>query len=125
MVGNFEGLMTLGELIDRLENVSDKDKGVITSGGTYAAGFSSYRGYYEELAIVPSIDNWQNVTEFLQHAKDAVGKTFTGWKGGEYLMDRDNPLWLAAPGHCPGIGLKKIIETDYNVILVGKKTSDA
>ena len=84
-LGIFYDLMSLGKLIDFLEKVDDKDKTVITSGGTYVSGFSSYRGYYDELAITPTggygdEGSILTVAEFLKEAMDAAGGTFEGWK---------------------------------------------
>jgi len=44
----------------------------------------SYRGYYDEIAFAPK----ENVTfgEMLEHAKSALGATFTGYKGGEHTI---------------------------------------
>lgn len=127
---NFEELLTLGELIDGLQKVVDADeskKMVITTGGTYVSGFSSYRGNYQELAIVPSggySSESLTVAEFLAKAKEVDGARLTGWKGGEYLMTRENGLWLAHVGDCPGIGVEKMQDTKYRVVLHGKITSD-
>lgn len=127
---NFEELLTLGELIDGLQKVVDADKSdnmVITTGGTYVSGFSSYRGYYEELAIVPSGDYGSlslTVAGFLAEAKKVDGSRLGGWKGGQYLMTRENGLWLAHTGECPGIGVERMEETKYYVVLHGKTTSD-
>ena len=127
---NFEKLLTLGELTDELQKVVDADgadKMVITTGGTYVAGFSSYRGYYEELAIIPSgaySSNHLTAGELLEKAKKVDGTRLTGWKGGKYLMTRENALWLSHTGECTGIGVEKIEETKYYVVLHGKVTSD-
>ena len=127
---NFEELLTLGELIDGLQKIVDadeSDKMVITTGGTYVSGFSSYRGNYQELAIVPSggySSESLTVAQFLTKAKEADGARFDGWKGGEYLMTRENGLWLAHVGECPGIGIEKMQDTKYHFVLHGKITSD-
>lgn len=57
---------------------------------------SSYRGYYEDLAFAPE----ENVTfgEMLAYAKYALGKTFEGYKGGQYLMDEYTNCWIAEYG---------------------------
>lgn len=122
---NLFELMTLGELISALEKVADKSKLVKTLGGTYVGGLCSYRGYYEDLAIMPRLDTGLTAGELLERARNAVGQQFSGWKGGEYTMDRDTPLWLADSGCSLGIGVKRIKERKYSVLLYGKRTSDA
>lgn len=56
----------------------------------------SYRGFYEDVAFPPK----ENVTvgEMLRSAKSAVGKTFEGYKGGEFTMSKSSYCWLAKRG---------------------------
>ena len=79
---------TLGELIKFLE---ERDPDLVVP-----LGFGkphSYRGYYEDVAFVPVSKT--TVGEMLQHAKSAMGKTFTGYKGGEFHMDENTSVWIA------------------------------
>lgn len=85
--------MYLYELINRLES-EDLQKVV-------PMGFHnphSYRGYYDELAFEPK--EKVTVEEMLKCARRAIGKTFQGWKGGEYKMGKHTNVWLAEEGHC-------------------------
>lgn len=80
--------LNLGTLIDILSQYPPSQR--------VALGFAqahSYRGYYDELAFVPEENT--TVGEMLKEAKDALGKTFFGYKGGDYKMDKDTPVWLA------------------------------
>ena len=81
--------MTLGELIDYLENHNPELKLAMGLGDAH-----SYRGYYEQLAfeLEPSV----TVEKMLKTAKSCLGKTFTGYKGGEFTMDHDTDTWIAA-----------------------------
>lgn len=84
--------MVLKELIEFLES-QPADKVV-------PIGFSrphSYRGYYECLAFQPK----ENVTcgEMLEDAKSALGKTFEGYKGGEYVMGEYTDVYIAEHGN--------------------------
>lgn len=58
----------------------------------------SYRGDYSQLAFEPQ----QNVTvaEMLASAKEADGKKYSGYKGGNYLMDGNVTVYLALYGDC-------------------------
>jgi hypothetical protein len=90
--------MYLTELIKFLEKCDPAL--VVPVGFTHA---HSYRGYYEDLAFEPA----KNVTvgAMLACAKDALGKTFAGYKGGEFEMDEYTDIWLAYYGECgEGIG---------------------
>lgn len=81
---------SLGDLIDRLEREPDHEVPV---------GFDnphSYRGYYEQLAFEPRANT--TVGAMLTAARSADGATFTGWKGGKYVMDRDTECWISYRG---------------------------
>ena len=87
--------MTLGELINELKKM-DVNK-------TVPVGFGSphsYRGYYEDLAFEPA----ENVTigSMLTHAESALGKTFQGYKGGDYVMEDYTTVWIANYGESGG-----------------------
>lgn len=71
--------ITLGALIKLLESV-EKDKFVAHS----LENLHSFRGEPAQLAI--SSGNGTIVANMLEEAKAAVGKTFEGYKGGEYVM---------------------------------------
>lgn len=53
----------------------------------------SYRGYYEQLAFDPETNT--NVGNMLDHAESALGKTFEGYKGGDYTMHGGTDCWIA------------------------------
>lgn len=83
--------MTLDELIVALAK-ADRDLVV-------AHGFGSphsYRGDYSEVAFEPA----ENVTvgSMLDYARSADGKTFTGYKGGEFTMGGWTDCYLAEYG---------------------------
>lgn len=83
--------MYLHELIEELEK-HDPNKRVRN-------GFQnphSYRGYYDELAFEPCFET--TVGAMLKAAKQAVGETYQGWKGGDYTMDKWTPVHLAVMG---------------------------
>ena len=95
--------LTLGELIQRLKRESDRSRVV-------PVGFSrphSYRGYYDELAFV--LCEQVSVQEMLNAARSAVGKTFFGWKGGEYKMNEWTPVWLVKEQGCTGESLGAVL----------------
>lgn len=90
--------MTLNELITFLEK---QDQAlVLPTGFTHP---HSYRGYYDELAFEPAAD--VTVASMLAAAKSALGSTYHGWKGGEYVMHGWTDCWLAEEGRAgEGIG---------------------
>lgn len=101
--------MTLGQLIEQLEKMNP-ESGVICSTDTSMVftTFDSYRGYYEDLALGYVAKDYyeekkdgeiHTVKDFLEEAKSCLNKKFYGWKGGEFVMDADTPLWVANSGH--------------------------
>jgi len=83
--------LTLGRLIDALTEADPKK--------VLKKGFKkphSWRGIYEELAFEPA----ENVTvgEMLASAQEAVGKSFQGWKGGEFTMTRETEVHVSFEG---------------------------
>ena len=95
--------LTLGELIDALADVDDQVPVVVDRGGGVGR-LVSYRGYYADLAFVPIADEASTAT-VRTAIVGAVGATFEGYKGGDFLMDRDAPLWIAADGDVTGIAV--------------------
>lgn len=57
----------------------------------------SYRGYYSDLAFDWS-DDPKTVGSFLAVCKAALGQTYTGYKGGDFTMGADTPLWASPYG---------------------------
>jgi hypothetical protein len=55
----------------------------------------SYRGYYEDLAIEPGEST---ASELHAALSDVIDTKLEGYKGGEYLMTVDTPLWEACYG---------------------------
>lgn len=83
--------LVLGDVIERLESEPVEKRLKLGFGEPH-----SYRGYYEQLAFEPA----RNVTvgAMLAAARSALGKTFQGWKGGDYVMNEDSSVWLAHLG---------------------------
>lgn len=87
-------MMKLGEVIQRL---SKENGDLILPYGIEHP--HSYRGYYERLALEldrePStVDDW------LALLRSCIGRTFQGWKGGEYTMGEDSLVHIANEGDC-------------------------
>ena len=85
--------------------------------------FDSYRGYYDDLALgyiakdyyeENKDDEIHTVKDFLEEAKRCLGKTFYGWKGGEFIMDKNTPLWVANSGHTSNFVIDRIEESCGN-----------
>jgi len=123
--------LTLGELILKLEAIDPqwenhekemRDK-VVAFEFEYLkpTGLSSWRGSYRELAIEFDGGKEYSVKEFIKELKGAVGKTYQGYKGGDFLMGKATPLWVANDGNSGETAVVDIRDDTYNVYLVTKQ----
>lgn len=72
-------------------------------------GFSnphSYRGDYGQLAFEPTAN--VTVQSMLTAAREAIGYTYEGYKGGEFTMDKDVDVYIATWG-CTGEAIGVIL----------------
>ena len=80
----------------------------------------SYRGYYEDLALGYT-DEYQKedttVEALLKILEEAVGKTYTGYKGGDFYMDENTALWVANHSESGGTAIVDVIDCSYYIIL--------
>lgn len=118
--------LLLGEMILKLESVGDKNKPLfIDLRDLRPLGLDSWRGSYCELAIQTESKGSFNsdevekeypeygmtiykkisigkenptVQEWIDVLKQALGKTFEGYKGGNFKMGKGTPVWLAEYG---------------------------
>lgn len=113
--------MTLGRLITALKQF-DPDDGLVLDFLDFVPGsLSSYRGYYDQLAVEPVNSGNTTVGQFLSECEAAVGKTFTGWKGGDYTMDEDTRVWVSEHGRAHStavvgvrqVGVRVVLDTAY------------
>jgi hypothetical protein len=130
--------MTLGVLIDKLEAVplvygSDNEPKTVRYDFEFCipTTLDSWRGSYDELALgwdyqgyAPGDAPDHNGTEeltldgLLNELKSAIGKGFCGWKGGDYVMSRDTPIWVANPGNSGNTTITEVVDNGYEVILM-------
>jgi len=94
-------IKTLGEVILLL---GTQPKGNIVKLDFVAqnpSNLDSYRGYYEDLAIGYDAEvEPMRVNQLLKMFKEAEGKTYIGYKGGDYTMHRKTLVWVAPYGSC-------------------------
>ena len=91
MTDDRSSCLTLGELI---QGLLDLPPDRILTPGLGVAG--SYRGYYVDLSFHPAPP--MRADACLVVARGALGKPFTGYKGGEYFMGYDALCWHAEYG---------------------------
>jgi hypothetical protein len=94
--------LTLGALIKELEQLAPETPVILSDAeGSYPGRAISYRGYYSDLCFVPTSDH-TTVGTLLATARTALGDTFEGYKGGDYVMEANTPLWIDEYGCANG-----------------------
>jgi hypothetical protein len=94
-------------------------------GRLFPTDFDSYRGYYEQLALGVSNGAHQHTAGTLfKAAKQCMGKIFTGYKGGDFLMTATTPIWVDNVGDCTGTFLYGVYESSGTVFLLTAKDMD-
>ncbi len=121
------GGLNLGALIDAFEEQAkwggEGTHVTFDFGGLAPEGLCSYRGYYEDLAMMFTSeqafgeDN-HTVGAMFKTLKDAVGEYFTGWKGGEYKASRESTVWVAQNGETGSTVITGIRRGDDDYIVV-------
>jgi hypothetical protein len=113
-----EEQITLGEFIKQLK-LRPQDQGICFDfGGLEPNDIGSYRGFYDELSIgFAESGRFRNVGELLAELEDAVGKVFEGYKGGDFRMGRETPLWVANYGMTGSTMIVGLRECDYTTVI--------
>lgn len=126
--------LTLGQIIEKLESCGLKhgdkkeDKQVDYDFGTaIPTKLDSWRGSYNELALGYKLSGYDNIDDhfaqttaenLLSELKGAIGKTYTGWKGGDFEMDENTPVWVANNGDSGNTGIIDIVDDGWRIIIM-------
>lgn len=112
--------LTLGEIILKLEAIKDKEKDILFDFCQLRPiSLRSWRGDYSELAFGFDEEHpYPKVKDVLQWCKDAVGKTFQGYKGGDFTMGKSTPVWVANYGNSGDTGVLDIFDDAYSVYII-------
>ena len=145
--------LTLSELILKLEAISEDFPIYFDDLKHRPTSIGSWRGSYDELSINYKGDDSINsdeidktyqfsdgehksyksintylpknvrVKDLLKILKLAIGKTMTGYKGGDFLIGKTTPLWVSAYGENSGYKTNKNYDTQaiIGVIIKGRK----
>ena len=77
----------------------------------------SYRGYYEHLAF-DILDSPTTVEWILKEAVKSIGSTVYEYKGGDYAISRETPLWAAQYGENSQVMIVDVYATDDEAVIV-------
>lgn len=122
--------LSLGEFILKLEHLYEKNKDkedyrvCFHFADLIPTGFSSWRGSYDELAItfgsgrdLYGREDFSKIANLLKEAKSCVGKTFHGYKGGDFVMTKNTPLWVSNYGSSGSTTVVDVIDNGYEAII--------
>jgi hypothetical protein len=120
--------LTLGEIITKCETCAaleyklhdgSEPSVVFDFEYIHPTGLRSWRGAYPELALsFQSEGDEMKLSTFIEMLKDAIGRTFEGYKGGDFTMSRHTPVWVANYGNSGRTAVVDVINHDYEIILV-------
>lgn len=133
-----DGTMSLGSLIKAVEavprrspfNATDNREHCVWIGlrGLAPRGFCSYRGDYSHLAIVITTngDKGMDRALFLEELRAQIGAVHQGWKGGEYTMTADTPVWAVThPGFSGSNAIVGVLWNNDEIVLNVETEFDA
>lgn len=102
--------LTLGQLIEKLKKL-DPDTFVTVDGiDSEIINPHSYRGYYEDLALETEDGGTTTVKSLLKILEMSLNTTFQGYKGGDYKMSADTPLWLSPYGSASNVAIMDLLK---------------
>jgi len=122
--------LSLGELILKIEPIINKGENleepptvVYDFTNQFPTHIDSWRGVYAELALNHTTydsggDTPMNIVDFLEMLKQSIGKEFTGYKGGEFTMSEDTPIWVANYGDAGSTAVIDVVDNDYEIIII-------
>ncbi len=119
--------MNLGQAIQALKvfgtTAGEEPKDVRFDFGRFTVnGLRSYRGYYDHLAFgfrEATMDKPAMTAEELLKlmVEETLGKTFQGYKGGDYVMDENTKLWVANWGDCHSTAVDRMTDEGIAIII--------
>ncbi len=116
---NLDQLIHLLKSVDPVTSDNDYKELQFDFPEAYPTSIASYRGSYEELALGFTKYQRFNTTlkELIHDLRQAVGRVYQGWKGGDFRMDSNTPLWVANCGHSSTTVISGVIEIPYAIII--------
>ena len=97
--------LSLAQLAEQLEQFNPDAEILFEDGAVPESYVRSYRGYFHHAAIGVALGRGENpppvlVSDVLRGVKFAMHDVVYGYKGGEYQLYPDVPVWYADYGVC-------------------------
>lgn len=112
--------VSLGRLIELLEAAKSDDTVQYDFCGLYPDTLNSYRGYYDHLALghSESAGELTKVGMLLTELRSAVGRVYEGYKGGNYRMSLETPMWVADWGSSHSTAIVGVTVHTYGWVII-------
>lgn len=125
--------ISLGQLIEEIEKCGlETNDGEIKDvyfdfGTAIPTDLASWRGSYNELALGYRLCGYDNNNEhfadckadkLLNHLKESLGKEYTGWKGGDFFMNKNTPIWVANQGNSGNTAIVGVLDDEWRLVLI-------
>jgi len=127
--------LSLGEIISKIEKlgltweIGNKPKTICFDfGSAIPTNLDSWRGDYSHLALGYNLTGYDKTADsdineitaenLLQELKSSIGKTFEGWKGGDYVAKQNTPVWVANPGNSGSTIVVDVICNSYELVII-------
>lgn len=113
--------LSLGQIIDQCKSIPvHEEPQLVVFDFEYAAptGLDSWRGVYAELALSFSFGDEMTLPDFLALTEAAVGKTYEGYKGGDFTMTSETPVWVANYGNAGSTAITGVFDDGWQVVLM-------
>lgn len=83
--------------------------------------FDSWRGSYNYPTCYSEGSIPYTVEDLIEVMGNFFGSVQTGYKGGEYVMYEDDPLWADSYGSSACLGVKDVVECEEGVFFIVKQ----
>lgn len=109
---------TVGQVLEKLKSFDPEKQVRFAFCMLSPTKLMSYKGYYDQAAIGFDDNETMTVADMINDLEQAIdGRTFTGYKGGEYKYNLDTPLHVDNYGRCTSTDIKSIKEHEYYVFI--------
>lgn len=102
--------LTLGQLLAELSDYGENILVYLDESNHSITNPHSYRGYYSDMAF-ESTPEKVTVKDLRKKCEAVLDTNMEGYKGGDFFMDKDTPLWVSEWGDNSGIAM---ISIDWN-----------
>lgn len=118
------GTTTLGALTEALEKRKPDECVRFDFCSLTPHKLMSYRGFYDHLALTWQSGLDSTVERLVKMLREADGATFQGYKGGDFVMGKQSPIWVAQYGDSGSTAIVGISDRcDYMTIIKTKWVS--